>query len=42
MTWETIATTSDCPPGSARECIAAGKIIALFNVDGQFYALDLC
>lgn len=40
MTWETIAKTSDCPPGSARECVAADRIVALFNVDGQFYALD--
>jgi nitrite reductase (NADH) small subunit len=40
MTWETIAKTSECPPGTARECIAGGKIIALFNVEGQFYALD--
>ncbi|WP_254512222.1 Rieske (2Fe-2S) protein [Anatilimnocola floriformis] len=40
MPWETIASVQDCPPGSARECIAGGRIIALFNVDGQFYALD--
>lgn len=38
--WETIASTADCPPGWARECVAAGRIIALFNVDGQFHALD--
>ena len=40
MSWETVAKIGDCPPGSARECIAAGQIIALFNVDGTFYALD--
>src|SRR6478735_11490802 len=40
MAWETIAKTGDCPPGSARECVAAGRMVALFNVDGQFYALD--
>jgi nitrite reductase (NADH) small subunit len=40
MPWETIAKISDCPPGNARECVAAGRIIALFNVDGTFYALD--
>ena len=40
MPWETIAKTADCPPGSARECIAAGRIVALFNVEGKFYALD--
>jgi nitrite reductase (NADH) small subunit len=43
MTWHTIAKTSELLPGSARECIADGSVIALFNVDGSFYALDgLC
>jgi nitrite reductase (NADH) small subunit len=43
MTWHTIAKTSELLPGSAREFIAEGRIIALFNVDGSFYALDgLC
>ena len=35
-----IAKCSDCPPGEAREVVAAGRLIALFHVDGQFYALD--
>ena len=38
--WVHIADAADCPPGEAREIVAAGKIIALFNVAGQFYALD--
>ena len=43
MPWHTLAKTADCPPGAARECIAADRIIALFNVEGQFHALDgLC
>jgi nitrite reductase (NADH) small subunit len=43
MSWHTLANVSDCPPGSARECVAAGHVIALFNVDGHFFALDgLC
>jgi nitrite reductase/ring-hydroxylating ferredoxin subunit len=35
-----IAHCSDCPPGEARELVVAGRLIALFNVDGQFFALD--
>ena len=43
MTWHTISKSADAPPGSAQEHIIAGRIIALYNVDGQFYALDgLC
>ena len=40
MSWVTVAKASECPPGSARECVAAGRIVALFNVEGQFHALD--
>ena len=35
-----IAETTDCPPGQGIEVVAAGRMIALFNVDGQFFALD--
>lgn len=35
-----VAAVADVPPGSAREVAAAGLVIALYNVDGQFYALD--
>lgn len=38
--WVRVASRDDCPPGEARELVAQGKIVALFNVDGQFYALD--
>jgi len=38
--WHRLAAASDCPPGSAMECIAADRIVALFNVNGQFFALD--
>jgi nitrite reductase/ring-hydroxylating ferredoxin subunit len=31
---------NDCPPGQARELVADDRIVALFNVDGTFYALD--
>ena len=38
--WMRIAAVADCPPGEAREIVAADRIIALFNVDGSFYSLD--
>jgi nitrite reductase (NADH) small subunit len=38
--WQKIASTSDCPPGAALELVAGERIIALFNVEGTYYALD--
>jgi len=38
--WTRIADIADCPPGSALEAVAGDRIVALFNVDGEFYALD--
>jgi len=38
--WIPIATVAQCPPGTAIERVAAGRIVALFNVEGIFYALD--
>jgi len=38
--WIRIAAVEECPPGEGREFVAGGCIVALFNVDGQFYALD--
>jgi nitrite reductase/ring-hydroxylating ferredoxin subunit len=35
-----IASVEEVPPGSGKECVAAGRIIALFNVDGEFHAID--
>jgi len=35
-----VAKVSEMPPGAAREFHANGYVIALFNVDGQFHALD--
>ncbi len=35
-----LARTEDVPPGSGLEVTAAGRIIALFNVDGTFHAID--
>ena len=38
--WIKIAAADECPPGEAREFVAAGKIIALFHVDGAYHAID--
>jgi nitrite reductase/ring-hydroxylating ferredoxin subunit len=35
-----VASVSDVPPGSSKEVIADDRVVALFNVDGAFYALD--
>ena len=38
--WITIAKVADCPPGSSLELVAADRIVALFNVAGELFALD--
>ncbi len=38
--WVPIAKVADCPPGSTCELVADDCMIALANVDGQFFALD--
>ena len=35
-----VAKVNEMPPGTAREFQADGRMIALFNVDGSFYAVD--
>ena len=35
-----IASVSEVPVGTGKEIVAAGRIIALYNVDGRFFALD--
>src|SRR5258708_19188663 len=35
-----IAAVSDVPPGPSIEVMADDQVVALFNADGQFYALD--
>lgn len=35
-----VASASDLPAGQAMVVDVSGRLIALFNVDGQFYALD--
>ncbi len=36
----TVAKTSDIQPGTSKLVEAAGKRVALFNVDGKIYAID--
>jgi nitrite reductase (NADH) small subunit len=38
--WIRIAAVADCPPGSSLETVAGDRIVALYNVGGQFHALD--
>ena len=38
--WVRIASTEDCPVGEAKEFVAEDRMVALFNVDGEFFALD--
>jgi nitrite reductase (NADH) small subunit len=35
-----VAKTSEVPPGSARVVVVQGHPVALFNVDGRFYAVS--
>ena len=38
--WVKIAAVEELPPGSCGEYVAGERIVALFNVGGDFYALD--
>ena len=38
--WIRIAAVEECPPGTCIERVAAGRVVALFSVDNDFYALD--
>ena|SRR5687768_7985650 len=38
--WTRVASILDCPPGTSREFVVGERIIALYNVEGTFYALD--
>jgi 3-phenylpropionate/trans-cinnamate dioxygenase ferredoxin component len=43
MRWIKIAEMADVPPGTGRTTNVEGRLIALFNVEGSFHALDdLC
>lgn len=38
--WHLIASVEDVPVGTGKELVAGGRVVALYNVDGEFYALD--
>lgn len=38
--WVRVSSVDECPPGTAREVVAGDRVIALFNVGGNFHALD--
>ena len=38
--WIRIADVAACPPGTALEAVAGDQMVALFNIDGELYALD--
>ena len=38
--WKRVASVGDCPVGSGCELIVDNRVIALFHVDGSFFALD--
>jgi len=41
--WIPVATTAEFPPGTHRVVDVDGAQIAVFNVDGQYYAIeDVC
>lgn len=39
-TWISVAEVAACPSGQGIEVAVGGRVIALFNVDGEFFALD--
>lgn len=38
--WQKLIAVADVPVGSGKEFAVSGRIVALFNVDGQFQAID--
>jgi nitrite reductase (NADH) small subunit len=38
--FKAVARVEDVPPGTGRPIEVAGRAVALFNVDGTFYAID--
>jgi nitrite reductase (NADH) small subunit len=38
--WVRVAEAGEVPPGEGRVVEAAGRPLALFNVDGTYYAID--
>lgn len=38
--WVRVASVAEVPSGTAKEIHAADRIVALFNLQGEFFALD--
>lgn len=38
--WIPLAKVAECPPGESRELVADDRIVALYNIEGVFHALD--
>lgn len=38
--WTEVARTGDIPPGQCKAIVVDDRMIALVNVDGEFYAID--
>ncbi len=38
--WQKVGSLEDCPSGSAREFVIAGRLIAVFHLEDTLYALD--
>ena len=38
--WKSVAQLADVPPGTALEVVIEDRILALYNVEGEVYALD--
>ena len=39
-TRHSVASVSEVPPGTSCEVVAGDRVLAIFNVAGEFYALD--
>ena len=38
--WVRVTSVAEAPPGSVQEVHAQGRVVALFNVEGDFFAVD--
>ncbi len=38
--WHKVAAVTDVPVGTGKEIAVNGRLVALFNVDGEFNAMD--
>ena len=38
--WQRVASVADVPVGSGKEIAVSGRLVALFNVEGEFRAID--